>query len=88
VGGGGGALAFECAVEVSWFGMLSPSSSIFGGSLTDVGRSALESDANWLRRLVNGGAGGVFRIDNEDGDGGSGVLPADSLSKTDSRSDS
>jgi hypothetical protein len=37
---------------------------------------------------VIGGAGAdFFRID-EDGEGGSGVLPAASLSKTDSRSDS
>ena len=54
----------------------------------DVGRIALDSDTNWLCRLVSGGAGGVFRVCVEDGDGDSGVLPAASLSNIDSRSDS
>jgi hypothetical protein len=48
----------------------------------------LDPDTNWLCRLVSGGAGGVFRICVDDGDVGSGVLPAASLSNTDSRSDS
>lgn len=54
----------------------------------DAGRVALDSDTNWLCRLVSGGAGGVFRVCIEDGDAGSGVLPAASLSNIDSRSDS
>lgn len=37
---------------------------------------------------MRGGAGGVFRRTEAEGEGGSGVLPRDSLSKTDSRSDS
>jgi hypothetical protein len=69
-------------------GKLIPSSSIFVGSLTDAGRAALGSGTSWLCRLVSGGAGGVFRGCVEDGDAGSGVLPAASLSNIDSRSDS
>jgi hypothetical protein len=67
--------------------MLELSSSTFGdkrpASLRVV---SLESDTNWLWRLASGGAGGVLRRREADGEGGSGVLPADSLSNIDSRS--
>ena len=68
--------------------MLAASSSTFGESRPESLRVSFESETSWLCRRASGGAGGVFfRIDAE-GDGGSGVLPADSLSNTDSLSDS
>lgn len=47
---------------------------------------SFESDTNWLCRLASGGAGGVLRWSDAGGEGGSGVLPADSLSNMDSLS--
>jgi hypothetical protein len=91
-GGGGGALTLsergrpvdtiDPAIETL------SSSSGFRGSLADLLRFSFESDTIWLRRRAIGGAGGVFLLIDEDGDGGSGVFPAASLSKTDSRSKS
>lgn len=48
----------------------------------------LGSDTGWPCRRVDGGAGASLRRIEVDGEGGSGVLPAASLSKTDSRSTS
>jgi hypothetical protein len=64
------------------------SSSTFGDSRPDPLRLSLDSETIWLCRRVSGGAGGVLRFRDEEGEGGSGVLPAASLSKTDSRSES
>lgn len=45
----------------------------------------MEAKTNWLCLRVIGGRGGVLRLnDDDDGDGGSGVFPAASLSKIDS----
>jgi hypothetical protein len=61
--------------------MLALSSSTFGDkrtvSVRDIG---LESDTSWLCRRASGGAGGVLRRREADGEGGSGVFPAASLS--------
>jgi hypothetical protein len=68
--------------------MLIISSSTFGDNLPESLRVIFESDTSWLCRRVSGRAGGVFFLTDADGDGGSGVLPAASLSNTDSRSES
>lgn len=89
-GGGGGALPLPD------LGLPPPStsdidivsSSTFGESLPELLLFSLESETIWLRRRAMGGAGGVFLRIDEDGEGGSGVFPAASLSNTDSRSDS
>ncbi len=63
-------------------------SSVFDDFLMELLRPSLESDTSWLCLRARGGAGGVFLLIEEDGDGGSGVFPAASLSNIDSRSDS
>ena len=65
----------------------SPSSSTFGESLP-VSLITFVSVTCWLCRLEIGGAGGTFRRTDVEGEGGSGVFPALSLSNIDSRSDS
>jgi hypothetical protein len=87
-GGGGGALLLltleECGLPVSW--LVSDPSSTRGDSLPELLRVSFESDTSWLCLLESGGAGGVFRLNDcgGDGDSGSGVFPAASLSKIDS----
>lgn len=68
--------------------MVFVSSSTFGDSLPESLRVNFESDTSWLWRRVSGGAGAVFFRTDDDGDGGSGVFPAASVSNTDSRSES
>jgi hypothetical protein len=91
-GGGGGllplslrGLLFSTAVIL---GMLDISSSTFGDNLPELLRLSFDSDTIRLCRLDSGGAGGAFFLREEDGDGGSGALPRDSWSNTDSRSES
>ena len=64
------------------------SSSNLGESLAELLRLNFESLRSWLCLLVTGGGGAAFFLIDEDGDGGSGAFPADSLSNGDSRSDS
>ncbi len=91
-GGGGAALKLSdrdlvfCLFSLPY--MLSVSSSTFGDSLPESLRVIFESDIIWLCRRASGGAGGCFLRMEEDGDGGSGVLPAASLSNIDSLSES
>jgi hypothetical protein len=88
LGGGGGFALFDRCLPISAAAILGlPSSSAFGDR-RPVSRVILESDTSWLCRRVRGGAGAVFRRIEADGDGGSGVFPAASLSNIDSRSDS
>lgn len=88
-GGGGGALILSVdGLLFSCIGILGSSSSGFGDNLAELLLVSFDSDTIWLCRRARGGAGGFFLRMDEDGDGGSGVFPADSLSKTDSRSDS
>lgn len=90
-GGGGGALPlFDRGLEFSsGGGGVLDSSSGFGDNLEVSGRFVLASGIFWLCRRLNGGAGGgFFRGKEASGDGGSGVLPAASLSNMDSRSES
>ena len=77
-GGGGGARALsERGLPISIADlMLELSSSTFG----DIRVVSLESDTIWLCRLASGGAGGVLRRKEAEGEGGSGVFPAASLS--------
>jgi hypothetical protein len=63
-------------------------SSAFGDNLPEPLRLSFDSDTIWLCRRDSGGAGGVRFLTEDEGDGGSGVLPSDSLSNTDSRSES
>lgn len=87
VGGSGGALKLSAldllVLVVSSF---ESSSSGFGERRFESLRETGGSATRWLCLLARGGAGGVFLRGDEDGDGGSGILPAASLSKTDSRS--
>jgi hypothetical protein len=48
----------------------------------------LDSETGWPWRRPAGGAGAILRRVEVDGDGGSGVFPAASVSKMDSRSES
>jgi hypothetical protein len=83
-GGGGGARALsERGLPISIADIiLELSSSAFGDKRPVSFRVvSFESDTSWLCRLASGGAGGVLRRREADGEGGSGVLPADSLSK-------
>jgi hypothetical protein len=69
--------------------MLELSSSTFGDKRpVSLRVASLESDTSWLCRLASGGAGGVLRRREADGEGGSGVFPAASLSKMLSLSES
>lgn len=89
-GGGGGTLALlERGRPVSNTADISLSrSSTLGETLTEVLRARLESGIRWLCRRLMGGAGGVFRFMGGNGEVGSGIFPAASLSKIDSRSES
>jgi hypothetical protein len=90
-GGGGGALPLsERGLPASGTSNLPfPSSSTFGESLPELLLFSFESVTKWLCLRVTGGAGRVFSfIADDDGEGGSGIFPADSLSNTDSRSES
>lgn len=88
-GGGGGALTLSIdGLLFSCNGILGSSSSGLGDNLAELLLVNFDSDTIWLCRRARGGAGGFFFLIDEDGDGGSGVFPADSLSNTDSRSDS
>lgn len=71
-----------CTVDI--FGI---SSSGFGDSRPPL-TLRFVSDFIWLCRRVRGGVGGSFLLIEEDGDGGSGILPIASLSKGESRSES
>lgn len=89
-GGGGGALPLPDLglPPASASDIDIVSSSTFGESLPELLLFSLESEIIWLRRRAIGGTGGVFLRIDEDGEGGSGVFPAASLSNTDSLSDS
>ncbi len=89
-GGGGGArpLSDRGRKFSPSGGVVEDSSSGFGDNLDGSLRISLESGNFWLCRRVSGGAGAVFLLTDADGDGGSGVLPAASLSNMDSRSES
>jgi hypothetical protein len=91
-GGGGGALPLSerGLPDVSIAAILTLSSSTLGDNLPELLllRVNFESDTSWLCLRARGGAGGVFFRIDDDGDGGSGVFPAASLSNTDSRSES
>ena len=90
-GGGGGARALSKRGRPMSIAdmMLELSSSTFGDKRPVSFRVAsLESETSWLCRLDSGGAGGVLRRREADGEGGSGVFPAASLSKMLSLSDS
>jgi hypothetical protein len=87
VGGGGGTLTLSDLGLLFSFLLMLISSSTLGDNLPVVLlRVNFDSETSWLCRLVRGGGGAVFRLIDEDGDGGSGVFPAASLSNMDSRS--
>lgn len=90
-GGGGGALPLSdrgLAFSLGG-GVFDGSSSGFGDNLEVSGRCSFASGIFWLCLRLSGGAGGAFFLCSEpSGDGGSGVLPAASLSNIDSRSES
>lgn len=73
---------------VSTLLMLTVSSSAFGDNRPESLRVNFDSDTSWLCRLARGIAGGVFFRSEADGDGGSGIFPAASLSNIDSLSES
>lgn len=88
-GGGGGPLIDSDEGRLfSNAGNSEESSSGLGDNRIDDPLESFDSATIWLCRRASGGAGGFFRVMNADGDGGSGVFPADSLSNTDSRSES
>lgn len=91
-GGGGGARPLSDRGRVFSVGgvnvALEDSSSGFGDNLDGSLKFRFESGTFWLCRRASGGAGAAFLRKEADGDGGSGVLPAASLSNIDSRSES
>lgn len=90
-GGGGGTRTLSddgLLFSIPTPGILGDSSSGFGDSLVMLALFDLDSDTIWLCRRESGGAGGFLCRTDEDGDDGSGVFPAASLSNTDSRSES
>lgn len=90
-GGGGGALALsERGLPISIADiMLELSSSTLGDRRPlSLRLDSFESETSWLCLLAIGGAGGVLRRRDADGEGGSGVFPAASLSKMLSLSES
>lgn len=90
-GGGGGLLPLSLLGLLGStvaMALLGTSSSTLRDTLPELLRLSFDSDTIWLCLLESGGAGAIFLLMDEDGDGGSGVFPRDSLSNTDSRSES